>query len=280
MRSLYLALGLLAAVPARADEQLLLRPAADIAIGATALGTLVATELLQDRLVPASCRICEGPDNSGLPGTGGRGSLNAVDAWFHDALTVSWREGASTASTVLADAIVPLGAIAGAFAFTGPSASDGAGLRAALIVAESAAVSSALVQLTKFATARKRPFVRYGHGAPEGAYAVAGADDRLSLPSGHTALTASVTTSLAMAAQLQGSSAAPWLWGAAAAMTGTVGALRIAAEKHYFTDVLAGAAIGAGCGIAIPLLHRPGALLGRELTFASAPLAFSVSGRM
>ena len=50
MRSLYFALGLLAAVPARADEQLLLRPAADIAIGATALGTLVATELLQDRL--------------------------------------------------------------------------------------------------------------------------------------------------------------------------------------------------------------------------------------
>ena len=122
--------------------------------------------------------------------------------------------------------------------------------------------------------------MRYGHGAVEGTYEVNSADSRLSLPSGHTAFAAAASTSLAMAAQLQGSSGAPWLWAAAAAATGTVGALRIAAEKHYFTDVLAGAAIGAGSGIAVPLLHRPGALLGRERTFGSGPLVVSISGRM
>src|SRR5215831_20581048 len=38
---------------------------------------------------PANCNWCDGPDNTGLPGSPGSGqaSLNGVDAWFHDALT-------------------------------------------------------------------------------------------------------------------------------------------------------------------------------------------------
>ncbi len=33
-------------------------------------------------------------------------------------------------------------------------------------------------------------------------------------------------------------------------------------ESHYFTDVLGGAGLGAGCGVLIPLLHRRGSALG------------------
>jgi membrane-associated phospholipid phosphatase len=33
------------------------------------------------------------------------------------------------------------------------------------------------------------------------------------------------------------------------------------AEKHYFTDVATGAAIGAACGVVFPLLHRRGSAL-------------------
>ena len=29
-------------------------------------------------------------------------------------------------------------------------------------------------------------------------------------------------------------------------------------EKHYFTDALSGAAVGAVCGVVFPLLHRRG----------------------
>ena len=119
MRSVCLAVAVLLAGPARAEDELLLRPAWDAAVGAAAVGALVVTEVLRDRLVPANCRICDGPDDTGLPGTGGRGSLNGADAWFHDALTVSWRQGADTASTVLASGFVPAGALAGAFVFTG-----------------------------------------------------------------------------------------------------------------------------------------------------------------
>ena len=35
-----------------------------------------------------------------------------------------------------------------------------------------------------------------------------------------------------------------------------VGSLRVAAGMHFPTDVLAGAAVGAALGIAIPDLHR------------------------
>ena len=61
-----------------------------------------------------------------------------------------------------------------------------------------------------------------------------------------------------MTATLEKSPAAPWLWGAAAAMSVTTATLRMMAEKHYFTDVATGAALGAACGVVIPLLHKRG----------------------
>jgi membrane-associated phospholipid phosphatase len=69
----------------------------------------------------------------------------------------------------------------------------------------------------------------------------------------------SLGVSTAMTATLEGSPAAPWLWGAAAIMSVSAASLRMMAEKHYFTDVTAGAAIGAACGVVLALLHRRGA---------------------
>jgi membrane-associated phospholipid phosphatase len=40
-------------------------------------------------------------------------------------------------------------------------------------------------------------------------------------------------------------------------LAAATGYLRIAADRHYFTDVLAGAALGAGAGLTVPyLMHR------------------------
>ncbi len=64
-----------------------------------------------------------------------------------------------------------------------------------------------------------------------------------------------------MTATLQDSPAAPWLWGAAAAASITTASLRMIAEKHYLSDVLTGAAVGAACGVIFPLLHRRGSAL-------------------
>ena len=244
-------------------DKLALRPAADFAIAGVGLAGFVIPELLKQDLAPARCRICDGPDNSGLPGTGSRGSLNGVDAWFHEEMT-GWilpRRTADTLSQVVAFAIVPAGALLAAGLATGPAASEGAGLRAAVIVVESSAVSAALIQGIKFLAARKRPFVRYGNGEASGVYNVDDRDSNLGYASGHTAFATSLGVSMAMTATLQDSPAAPWLWGAAAAASITTASLRMIAEKHYLSDVLTGAAVGAACGVIFPLLHRRGSAL-------------------
>ena len=262
---------------AGATDRVALRPEADAVLIGAGLAGFVVPELLKDQLAPAACRACNGPDNSGLPGSGSRGSLNGVDAWFHDAMSgwVLSRQTADTVSNVWGFVVVPAAALTGAFTATGPFATPGAGARAAVIVLESAAASAALVQGLKFVVARKRPFVRYGNGAIGGTYDVTSRDSHVSFPSGHTALATSLGVSMAMTSTLEESEAASWLWGAAAAMAVTTGSLRMIAEKHYFTDVVGGAAIGAACGVAFPLLHRRGS----ALSIAAQPgPGLSVSG--
>jgi membrane-associated phospholipid phosphatase len=253
-------------------DKLAIRPALDFTILGVGLLGFVVPELLKQHLAPASCNVCNGPDNTGL-GDGSPGSLNGVDAFFHDQLT-GWlisRKSADTVSNVWAFALLPAGAIAGSLLATGPTASEWAGLRAAVIVGESAAVSAAMVQSMKFFVARKRPFVRYGNGETSGGYDVNTLDSHLSYPSGHTALATSLGVSMAMTATLEESPAAPWLWGAAAVMSVSTATLRMIAEKHYFTDVAAGAAIGAACGVVFPVLHKRGNALSVTAQ-ASAPL--------
>jgi membrane-associated phospholipid phosphatase len=270
MIAILLAASLFSWTEAGATDKIALRPAVDAAVtGAGFLG-FVVPELLKGSLAPSHCVICDGDDNSGLPGSGSRGSLNGVDASFHDALTgfVLTRRTAETVSSVWAFVLLPIGSIAGAMTATGPYATDGAGLRATFVVLESSVVSAALVQSVKFIAARKRPFVRYGTGDTSGGiYDANDRDSHLGYPSGHTAFATSLGVSMAMTATLQESPAAPWLWGAAAAMSVTTATLRMIAEKHYFTDVLSSAAIGAACGVVFPLLHRRGgALAGSSLS--------------
>ncbi len=48
----------------------------------------------------------------------------------------------------------------------------------------------------------------------------------------------------------------PFVWSAAALLSGTTGYLRYRAGKHFYTDVLTGLVFGAGLGILIPELYR------------------------
>ena len=270
------------ALAVTATDKVDVRPVADLTISGIAAAAWLFPEIFQQQLAPAHCRICDGADNSGLPGTGSADGLNGVDAWFHDA-TVGWlvsRKTADTASNVWAYLLAPLGAAAGAWTTTGPYATEGAGYRAMAIVGESAVVSGALVQAFKFTLARKRPFVRYGTGETSGTYDVNDAGSRLGMPSGHTAFVTSLGVSLAMTATLQESQAAPWLWAGAAVASVATGMLRMMAEKHYFTDVLFGAAIGGASGTVIPLLHRRGGPLSSEgMSLAPQGGGFALSGR-
>ena len=52
------------------------------------------------------------------------------------------------------------------------------------------------------------------------------------------------------------SSARGWVWGGCMAAAATTGYLRYAAGRHYPTDILAGAAMGAFVGYIVPSLHE------------------------
>jgi membrane-associated phospholipid phosphatase len=274
-------IGIALALAVGATDKVDLRPNADLTIAGVALVGWVVPELLRDHLVPAHCRLCDGVDNTGLPGTGSRGSLNGVDAWFHDAMTgwVLSRNTAGVTSDILAYALAPVAAIAGAWATTGPHASEGAGWRAASIVTESALVSGAVVEGVKFIAARKRPYVRYGNGEASGTYGVSDVGSHLGFPSGHTAWVTSLGVALATTASIEESAAAPWLWAGAAVGSVTTSALRMIAEKHYFTDVATGTVIGAACGVVVPLLHRRGGPLSSgSVSVAAQGPAFALTG--
>jgi membrane-associated phospholipid phosphatase len=248
--------GLFRAGPA---DALVLVPADAIVVPA-ALAVFGGLPLLH--LVPAHCRLCDGPDDVGLPGSAGagRGGLNGVDAFFHDALTgaVVSRKTADTASTVLAYGVTPAFALSTALFATGPHSSSGAGVRAAVIVVESVALAGAATEILKVSFARKRPYVRYGTGTLESPYDVNDDESRQGFVSGHTSAVAALGVSAALCASLQDSEAAPAAWTAAGTLVALTGTLRLVAEQHYFTDVLAGTAVGAAAGVAVPLLHRNG----------------------
>lgn len=128
-----------------------------------------------------------------------------------------------------------------------------------VINAEVLAVTAALVGTSKWYFSRERPF---GQGCGVELDADSGEclsrDRYLSFFSGHAQFTfasASLTCVNHHYLPLWGDTP-PWV----ACVTGytlaaTTGALRIAADRHYFTDVVTGAMVGTLVGVTIPLLH-------------------------
>jgi len=225
-------------------------PADAVLIALGGIGSL-APDIFKSQLAPSQCGWC---------------GAGAVDRFFHDAFAgaIVSRKTANTLSNVTGFGLAPAAALAGTLSATGPHATPGAGIRAAVIVIEGMVVSVAITQGVKLLTARARPYVVYGHPSQPGEgglYDFSDPDSNLSFPSGHSTVAAALGVGTAMTATLQESPAAPWLWTAAGALTVSTGILRMMAEKHWITDDLGGIAIGAGCGVLFPLLHRRGSLL-------------------
>jgi len=88
-------------------------------------------------------------------------------------------------------------------------------------------------------------------------------------------------------ASMRGYASEPLFWSVGMGLAAFVGYLRIAADKHYFTDVLVGALVGTVSGIVVPRLLHPSAettraaatAFGRsEPPGAPQPLQLSYSG--
>ncbi|MBU1238846.1 phosphatase PAP2 family protein [Myxococcota bacterium] len=120
---------------------------------------------------------------------------------------------------------------------------------ASLIYAETLAISLALNQVSKLFFMRQRPYARNG--------SMGDSDANVSFYSGHTSTAFVLATAAATLNDMKGGNYRALTWSINLLLATTVGYLRIAADKHYFTDVLVGGIVGTLIGVLVPrLLHK------------------------
>src|SRR2546422_2549865 len=153
-----------------------------------------------------------------------------------------------TASTASSAVLVGVVGLAGGAVFHGAPAQERGNVA---LLANSLAWSAAANQWLKVATHRSRP-VLY---TPDAAGAAAQADNRRSFPSGHATVAFAAATSYAILAHRE--RLPHRTRNAILLYAGAVGvsALRVAAGKHFPTDVAAGAALGSGIGWLSATVH-------------------------
>jgi membrane-associated phospholipid phosphatase len=255
--SLTLALSLVVLPPglARADEVSVDLPVTGAVTGGAAVAFLVL-EATGDALTPGTCRWCEPP---GL-------DRNAR-------LHLRW-EDTSRAATLSDLLLVGIPASFVALDYLVLARSDLHRLgEDVLIGLEALAVTAVATDALKYTVARRRPNawaagVRNGSG-----------DDN-AFVSGHASVTFAAAAAFGTVAMMRGDPSWPLVYAAGFTGAATVSYLRLAADRHWLTDVLAGAALGTGLGVGLPLLlhrkrHEPD---GSSVTWAVTPIPLGVAG--
>ncbi len=142
-------------------------------------------------------------------------------------------------------------------------------LQMALIDAEAFAIAGALQETTTALVSRQRPYVAdCGSGLPGSTLDCTNPGQYRSFFSGHATLSftaAGLTCEHHLTLHLFGGGAKDALTCVGAlALAATTATLRVVADQHYATDVLAGALVGSAVGFGIPALHYRGGQWGDE----------------
>lgn len=261
-----------ATAPAPARHALALDWGRDLALTGTGLALWVASEaFFKGQLAPAECHWCDRlPD-------GGEG-LGALDAWGRGlaADTPEGRKRADTWSNVTAFGLLPLGMAGSHWALTGLQPRLAA--EDALIVAQSVVFASVVNQAVKFTVGRERPFVHLLD--PENKLTTDHpSDNNLSFYSGHASFAFSAAVSAGTVAELRGYEHRWLVWAVGLPIATAVPLLRMAADKHYLSDVLVGAAVGSAFGAGVPLLLHARLPEGVEAQVVAGPSGAAVVGR-
>jgi membrane-associated phospholipid phosphatase len=246
----------------------------DATIAASGAVFWLGTELLKPVLAPAKCRWCDRD-------RGGTDTLNGLDASARSALRWSNTASADAISNVLGMAVVPVAAV-GLDAIA--SFHDGGSWQRAsvdaLVIAEASLVATALNQTVKLAAGRERPFV-HALGPDQKLATSNPPDNNVSFFSQHTTWTFALATSSATVASMRGYRLAPLVWSVGMPLAAVTGYLRIAADRHYLTDVAVGALFGSAVGVALPLLahaRQDGDAAAPATGATSSPVMVAVSG--
>ena len=248
-RSIPLWLTLIAATggadPIRSDT------AVDLAVTGGATAFWAGSELLMNSLAPRSCRWCDR-------------DLNGLDAGVRRALVWQDTHTAGTLSDVGAFVLAPVAA----FGLDALAARHDGVATDWLVIAEAVTLAGDLNQIVKLTVARERPSVHFG------AKAAFSSEDNLSFYSGHTSLAFSLAVASGTVASIRGYGLAPLVWGVGLGAAATTGYLRIAADRHYFTDVLTGAVVGSAVGLLVPLAFHRGSADAGGASIASVRWVF------
>jgi membrane-associated phospholipid phosphatase len=253
--ALALSLALLAPALARADELSVdvPRTAAVAGAAAAAFGVL---ELTGSSLTPGSCRWCEPPGLDRNTRLHLRWSDTKLAGNLSDVLLVG------TPVTLAAVHYLAL-----THRDLGRFGQDG------LVVLEALAMTAVTTDAVKYTVARRRPDA-WARGVRTNA-----GDDNAFL-SGHASGTFAGAAAFGTVAMLRGYEGWPWIYAAGFTSATAISYLRVAADRHWLTDVMAGAALGTGIGIAVPLLlHRKAPEPdGRSPTIIVTPVPLGVAG--
>jgi len=206
--------------------------------------TFLLAELFKPELAASECRVC---------------GTNPLDERVQRGLR--WDQGnrrkAQNSAHALLFGIVPIATVGTAAAVAMRAASRDHAFQDAVVILESFLLTSNITLLTKFAVARRRPFVREGTSEQRDVF-TGPQEDNVSFFSGHTSTTFSLAVAAGATASFRGYRHAPLVWGVGLPLAFLTGYLSIAADRHYFTDVLTGALVGSAVGVLMPWLHARG----------------------
>jgi membrane-associated phospholipid phosphatase len=200
---------------------------------------------------------------------------------FDRALEGRLSQSASSTSDTLAaiDVVTPLALLVGQ---GGVNSANG---RRVLVYGEAIAVGVALNAITKGLVGRPRPYT-YSDDPRIRAYAARqGKDSRLSFFSGHatTTFAAAVAGSYVYSQMAADRKERAAVWGFELVLAGATSDLRTRAGKHFYSDVIAGAIVGAAVGFGVPRLHGGPAYAPSApewIVIAAAPVAGVVIGQL
>jgi membrane-associated phospholipid phosphatase len=194
----------------------------------------------------SSCRWCDlHPD--------GTDALNGLDRSVRTGWVWQHPNTANTLSNVVAYGVVPAVAL-GADAWAAHAGGHGDNFKVdALVIGESVLAAAGAAEILKYATARLRPYA-HARALGQPTDVAPSSSDNLSFSSGHAVFAFAMTVSTARVMTLRRYGHAGWVWGLGLPAAAAVGYLRIAADRHYLTDVLASAGIGTAMGLIVPRL--------------------------